>query len=92
MLRYPGLVTKNQFLPKAQKTFQEFELNVTDLGRPYLGTAIGSEDFMKQFVTLKVEELVQDLQTLADVAQTQPQASTQHLFMNLFINLHICAE
>ena len=44
-------------------------------GRKYLGTTIGDEEFKAVYVRTKVEEWKTELEKLADVALSQPQAA-----------------
>ena len=43
--------------------------------RGYLGGAIGSTSFIEQFVGRKVQEWVDEIQTLSNIAKTQPHAA-----------------
>ena len=47
--RKTWLITKEQHLPQARELFQNSEVNITSQGHPYLGTALGSEEFCDQF-------------------------------------------
>ena len=69
------LVTKEEHLNDAKFLFQDSNLNITAEGRPYLGAAIGSVDYVKQWLLNKVREWEEQLLTLAEVARSQPQAS-----------------
>ena len=46
---------------------------------PYLGSAIGSSLYVRQFVEEKVKGWSTDVTLLAKVAQSQPHAAFQHL-------------
>ena len=69
------LIVKDHHLPKAREIFQDSGLNITSQGRPYLGAALGSEEYSKLFVTEKVLEWKEELLRLADIALTQPHAA-----------------
>ena len=58
------LVTKECHLSEAKEIFQDAEIGITSQGRPYLGTAIGSADFIAKFVSDKVDVWREQLQTL----------------------------
>ena len=69
------LITKEQYTSQARELFRDSEVNITSQGRPYLGAALGTLDFVKQHVTEKVNEWKEELTQLACVASTQPHAS-----------------
>ena len=48
------LVVKPEFLAEASAAFADTNVRITSEGRPYLGGAIGSEAYVKQFVAGKV--------------------------------------
>ena len=50
-------------------------VNLTNEGRPYLGTAIGTNQFITQFVEEKVKGWSADVAQLAKIAQSQPHAA-----------------
>ena len=60
-------------------------MNITSQGRPYLGAALGSDEFCDKFVAEKVAEWQDELFQLAEVATTQPQA-TYAAFIHGFIH------
>ena len=67
------LITKDPHLAKATMLFQDTQVNITSQGRPYLGTALGSQEFVDQYVTNKVHQWNEEL--LVDMAKTQPHAA-----------------
>ena len=73
------LVTKEQYLSKAQELFKDTDVSISSRGRPYLGALLGSEEFVQEFVQefvfLKVCEWSDQLTKLADIATTQPHAT-----------------
>lgn len=69
------LVTKQAFLSDASSTFAGTGVNVTPQGRPHLGAALGSRDFVSEYVANKVEQWVSCVQSLASIAKTQPHAA-----------------
>ena len=69
------LITKDQHLAKARDLFQDTQVNVTSQGRPHLGAALGTQEFVDQYVNDKVHHWNEELLLLVDVAQTQPHAA-----------------
>ena len=69
------LITKEALLPQAKELFKDTKVNITSQGRPYLGAALGSDEFREQFVTRKVAEWSDELFQLATAATTQPHAT-----------------
>ena len=69
------LVVKEQYLSSARELFKDSDVNVTSRGRPYLGAPLGSDEFMTEFVSRKVQEWSVQLLELAGIATTQPHAT-----------------
>ena len=69
------LVTKPEHLETASTVFSDAGINITTDGRPYLGGAIGSLEYINQFVKAKVEEWSSSIKILAEIARTQPHAA-----------------
>ena len=55
--------------------FAGTNVKLTSEGRPYLGSAIGSSSYVKQFVEEKVKGWSSDVTHLAKVTQSQPHAA-----------------
>ncbi len=55
--------------------YHEGQVNITSQGRPYLGAALGSEEFSDLFVKKKAMEWQDELTLLAKVATSQPHAT-----------------
>ena len=51
------------------------KINITTSGRRLLGTALGSQAFITDFLSQKVAEFSERVSRLAKVAHAQPQAS-----------------
>jgi hypothetical protein len=66
------LITKEAYLSQAKELFKDTCVNITSQGRPYLGAALGSDEFCDQFVSRKVAEWRDELTQLAIAASTQP--------------------
>jgi len=69
------LVTKEEHISTATVLFANTSVQVTSGGRPYLGTAIGSHEFLISHVQEKVEKWSEELHNLATIAMTQPHAA-----------------
>ena len=67
------LITKQQHLEAAQSCFLGTGVNIT--GRPYLGSPIGTDEYINSFVKNKVHQWSTELKTLANIATTQPHAA-----------------
>ena len=66
------LITKDHLIDEAQSTFSDTGINLTSEGRPYLGAPIGSEHFTNLYVTNKVIQWSTEVNTLANLATSQP--------------------
>ena len=69
------LVTKGKFLTAARATFADTGIEITSEGRPYLGAAIGTEEFVPSHVKGRVTEWTKELENLVTIALTQPHAA-----------------
>ena len=56
------LLTKSNHRQLAQEIFGESEINITTDGRPVLGAAIGTESYIEEFVTKKVQGWVEEIE------------------------------
>ena len=68
------LITKDSLLVKA-KIFHDTQVNIISQGRPHLGPPLGSQEFVDQFITEKVNQWKKELKLLVDIAKTQPHAA-----------------
>jgi hypothetical protein len=59
----------------AKEVFEGSGISITSEGKRYLGAAIGSDDFIEEFVKHKVYEWQTELELLTKVAGSQPQAA-----------------
>ncbi len=66
------LVTKQSSHDEAKNLFAGTGVNVTSDGRPYLGAAIGSKEYVKTYAESKTIEW---LKCLAEIGVTQPHAA-----------------
>ena len=58
-----------------QCLFSNTDIKITTEGRPYLGAAIGTAQFVENYVRDKVDEWISTIETLSSFAKTQPHAS-----------------
>ena len=86
------LLTKEQHLDKAKEIFQGSSVNITTHGRPYLGAPLGTSYYIQQFVKEKVNDWIQDLKLLSDIAKAQPHAAYAAFTHGLCTNFLFCAE
>ena len=71
-----NLIVKNQEVcERAKLLFEGTGINIIEDGKPYLGSCIGNDAFVKAFVDIKVREWKAELQELAKIAITEPQCA-----------------
>ena len=75
MLGKHGLITKDSHLASARKIFSDIRVSITSQGRPHPGAALGSHEFVVQYVSNKVRHWEEELLLLTDVAKSQPHAA-----------------
>ena len=51
------------------------DLQISEVGHRYLGSFIGTEEGTKTFIDSKVDEWINDIEDLADIAKREPQAA-----------------
>ena len=69
------MVTKHGLYKAACSIFANTGINATCSGRPYLGAAIGSKEYVAEHVKSKVTQWTANLESLATIAETQPHAT-----------------
>ena len=69
------LIVKEEFEDTAKELFRDSEINITTSGRPYLGSPIGTSEFMSDFVGSKISLWMKTIKTLNDVALFSPHAA-----------------
>eukprot|EP00117_Sycon_ciliatum_P027087 scpid42792/ scgid5532/ len=69
------LVVKPSSLPEAQEIFSGTGIKITAEGRPYLGAAIGTEEFQRRHFSARLEEWCSQLTVLTEFAKTDPQSA-----------------
>ena len=69
------LIVKEDAYEEAMQVFGATSVRITSAGHKYLGSTIGDDEFKTAYVTKKVEEWKTELEKLADIAVSQPQAT-----------------
>ena len=69
------LIVKPDKLEQAKKLFRHTGIQVTAQGGKHLGAAVGSKSFIRDFVSSKVESIVDEIKKLATIAMSKPQAA-----------------
>ena len=69
------VLVKPEFEEKAREIFKKSSVEVLTEGQRVLGSVVGSQKFVEQYVSGLVEEWLAELQTLSDIAKTEPQAA-----------------
>ena len=69
------LVVKAEYLDQAKEIFAESGVQITAEGRRHLGAALGTRSFAEAFVSTKVQEWVEEIDTLTLITQSQPHAA-----------------
>ena len=68
------LIVKPEYLDEAKQLFQGKGVNITGEGHErYLGTPIGTDEFVHSVVEKKVTKWIEELRELVSVAKTEPQ-------------------
>ena len=70
-----NLVVKVQYEEKARSVFHGTKVNINVEGKQYLGRAIGTDAFMEAFLESKVDEWVNEVQRLSEIAKSQPHSA-----------------
>ena len=68
-------MTKDGHHEEASAIFADSGVNITSDGRPYLGAAIGSQEFIEDYVRSKVKTWSSNIAQLSEIAMSQPHAS-----------------
>ena len=82
------LVTKSSFQSPIAAQFAGTGVRVTCEGRPYLGAAIGSQEYSKKFIDDKVREWSVEVLLLAKIGESQPHAAYSALTHGLSSRWH----
>ena len=68
------LVVKEEHYDSASATFAGSGIQLTRHGKHYLGSAIGSAEFIEAFVKMKIEGWINEIEQLSLIAKTHPHA------------------
>ena len=68
------LIVKPEKCETAKGIFQDTNLNITNEGKKHLGTVVGTEEFRKEYVIMRVNEWKAKLKLLSKIAKPYPQA------------------
>ena len=68
------LIVKQQHEERANEIFQGSNIQISTRGKKHLGAVIGSTDFKKEYCEKLVDGWVTELNLMAEIAMTQPQA------------------
>ena len=69
------LLTKKHHLETAKEVFEDCDIRITSTGQRNLGSALGSDSFLRDFVAPKISSWVDKLENLSEVAKAEPQAA-----------------
>ena len=69
------LVVKEEHLPKAESIFAETGIHITCTGRRHLGAALGTPEFVEEYVMEKVAAWKTELERLSLIARSEPHAA-----------------
>ena len=68
------LITKPHKLNEARQIFSNCGVNITDQGHEsYLGSPIGTDEFMRKVIEEKVDTWVEDLKKITTISKIEPQ-------------------
>ena len=59
-------------LEEAKRTFDGLPINITEDGHQILGSAIGTEEFVRSFTAAKCKEYVEEIDRLLEIARVEP--------------------
>ena len=71
--------SKMRYFPKAEKyeaakgIFKDTNLNITNEGKRHLGAVVGTEEFVKEYVIMRVNEWVVELKLLSKIRRENMQ-------------------
>ena len=69
------LIVKPKHLPEATKVFHDSGINITTEAKRHLGAALGGKSFVDSYVEEKVAMRVKEVEDLAIIAKSHPQAA-----------------
>ena len=66
------LLVKEEFEENAHWIFNETRITITSSGQSHLGASLGGEDFIHECISMKVHELVSEVEVLSEIGQSYP--------------------
>ena len=69
------ILKTSALMQQATDLFQQTNINITCEGKRHLGAAIGSREFHKEYAEKKINNWCSEIEQLANIAKTQPQAA-----------------
>ena len=69
------LIVKPEKYETAKVIFKDTNLNITNEGKRHLGAVVGTGEFRKEYVIMRVNEWVTELKLLTKIAKFYPQAA-----------------
>ena len=69
------LIVKKSVEAQARSLFSNTQINITSEGRPYLDAALGTQEYIRAYISEKVRKWIDELNTLSTIAATQPHAA-----------------
>ena len=79
------IIVKEENLERATEIFRHTNIQITTDGRKYLGGTIGKEEFKSTYIKSRVNEWVEQIQSLSEIAKCQPQCAYSG-FIGGFVN------
>ena len=79
------LLAKEQHLDTAKEVFEDCDIHITSTGQRHLGSALGSDSFLRDFMATKISSWVDELENLSEVAKTEPQDAYAALTHGLIV-------
>ena len=69
------LVVKEEHLPKAESIFVETDIHITCTGSWHLGAALGTSEFVEEYIMQKVAACKTELERLSLIIRSEPHAA-----------------
>ena len=66
------LIVKDSAVAEANLLFKDAGIKITSQGRPYLGSPLGSHDYIEDFIASKISLWTTAIDNLTEVAKSQP--------------------
>ena len=69
------LIVKNDKIKEAKQHFQGTHIQITATGERHLGAVIGSKEYRAEYCKNKIQDWIEEINVLSEVAVTEPQAA-----------------